>query len=186
VRSLLVIAIVLLAFTAGITALEMHDFHGMQATGLALIKMTLYIEMPDLNGEQPYGVFLVMLYMVIVCIGILSILIAQLTLSYKEISHNKKGFAMMNRSYVCVEVESVLSLKYRKKVFAELSFDEPLEFDNGDEGPSGGIQIKEPASVRAHAKYCPDRIQRSTGSTNPCEAWPSLSPEELAEIKDQQ
>jgi hypothetical protein len=183
-RTLFVIFVVLLAFTAGITALEMHDFHGMGETGFVLLKATLYMEMPDLEGEQPYGIFLIISYMVIVCIGILSILVAQLSLAYEEISRDKKGFAMMNRAYVCVEVESILSLKYRRKIYAELGFDEPLEFDNGDQGPPGGIQIKEPASVRAHEKYCPDRIQRSTGSTNPADAWPSLSPEDLAEVDE--
>ena len=178
-RNLFVIFIVLLAFTAGITALEMHDFHGMGMTSFVLLKATLYMEMPDLDGEQPFGIFLIISYMVIVCIGILSILVAQLSLAYNEISRYKKGFAMMNQAYVCVEVESVLSLKYRKKIFTELGFQDALEFDNGDEGPPGGIQIKEPASVRAHPKYCPDRIQRSTGSTNPADAWPSISAADL-------
>ena len=178
-RTLFVIFVVLLAFTAGVTALEMHDFHGMGETGFTLLKATLYMEMPDLDGEQPFGIFLIISYMVIVCIGILSILVAQLSLAYNEISRYKKGFAMMNQAYVCVEVESVLSLKYRKKIFTELGFQDALEFDNGDEGPPGGIQIKEPASVRAHPKYCPDRIQRSTGSTNPADAWPSISAADL-------
>ena len=43
---------------------------------------------------------------------------------------------------VCaVEIESLLPLLWRRNIFDELKFDEPLEFDNGDAGPSGGIQV---------------------------------------------
>jgi hypothetical protein len=35
-------------------------------------------------------------------------------------------------------------------------------------------QVMEPASVRAHPKYCPDRIQRSTRSSSATEPWPSM------------
>eukprot|EP00282_Hemiselmis_andersenii_P004562 CAMPEP_0114150866 /NCGR_PEP_ID=MMETSP0043_2-20121206/22952_1 /TAXON_ID=464988 /ORGANISM="Hemiselmis andersenii, Strain CCMP644" /LENGTH=80 /DNA_ID=CAMNT_0001245667 /DNA_START=1 /DNA_END=243 /DNA_ORIENTATION=+ len=63
-------------------------------------------------------------------------------------------------------------MSYRNRIFNELGFDNPLDFDNGDQGPPGGVQVMEPAIIRAHPKYCPDRIQRFTGSCLPTDPWP--------------
>ncbi len=65
----------------------------------------------------------------------------QLVFTYDQLSTHKEGCAKMNRAYICVEMESFLSEKYRLKLYNEMRFDEPLEFDSSDEGPSGGIQV---------------------------------------------
>jgi hypothetical protein len=42
---------------------------------------------------------------------------------------------------LAVEIESLLPLHWRKHFYDEINFDEPLEFDNGDAGPAGGVQV---------------------------------------------
>ncbi len=54
----------------------------------------------------------------------------------------------------------------------ELQFDRNLEFDSGDSGPVGGVQVLESAFVRAHPKYMPDRIIRRPGASMATDPWP--------------
>jgi hypothetical protein len=54
----------------------------------------------------------------------------------------------------------------------ELNFEQNLEFDSGDVGPSGGVQVHESAFVRAHPKYVPDRIIRNPGAALSTDPWP--------------
>lgn len=62
-------------------------------------------------------------------------------LSYKKIAEDQEGFAKMNRAWITVEMESFLSLKYRNTIFNGLGFDIPLELDQNDHGPAGGVQV---------------------------------------------
>jgi len=121
---------------------------------------------------EGFGFFCLTSFVVIVEIGFLNILIAQLALIYERLSLDKEGYAKMNRAYTCVEIESFLSEKYRIKVWNEFNFDLPLQFDAGDDGPSGGIQVLEPASVRAAKKYVPDRVLRFPGEAKSTDPWP--------------
>jgi hypothetical protein len=61
---------------------------------------------------------------------------------------------------------------FRKRCVEELQFDRNLEFDSGDVGPSGGVQMLESAFVRAHPKYVPDRIIRRPGAAMATDPWP--------------
>mmetsp|Transcript_29780 Transcript_29780/g.71770 ORF Transcript_29780/g.71770 Transcript_29780/m.71770 type:complete len:1445 (+) Transcript_29780:115-4449(+) len=174
-RNLFIVCMIMLSFGAALTALEMQNYDNVGTSVWNLAKMTLMVDTPGVDEMEPFGVVLIVAYIVISIIGMLSILIAQLNLAYETISKDKSGYAKMNRAYVCIEVESSLSMSYRNRIFNELGFDNPLDFDNGDQGPPGGVQVMEPASIRAHPKYCPDRIQRSTGSSLPTDPWPSMA-----------
>ncbi len=59
----------------------------------------------------------------------------------------------MNRAFHCIESESYLSVHQRKRYYDKCGFDKPIEFDNGDEGPTGGIQCMENANVRTSKYY---------------------------------
>jgi hypothetical protein len=65
-----------------------------------------------------------------------------------------------------------MDTSFRKRCVEELQFDRNLEFDSGDVGPSGGVQVLESAFVRAHPKYVPDRIIRSAGAALTTDPWP--------------
>jgi hypothetical protein len=176
-RNLFMICMITLSFGAALTALETQDYDNIGTSCWNLARFTLMMDTPDLASIDLFGIVLIVVYLIVAQIGMLSILVAQLSFAYQKLSADKSGFAKMNRAFVCVEVESLLSLDYRTKIFNELGFDNSLEFDNGDQGPAGGVQIMEPASIRAHPKYCPDRIQRSTGSSMPTDPWPAVKDE---------
>jgi hemoglobin-like flavoprotein len=176
-RNLLLILLLLVSFAAALTSLDEPE-SGFDTFGdscwILLQTITGAEHPPIADMHHPFGSVLIITYLLCTSIGLLSILIAQLTFAYQKLSADMSGFAKMYRAFIVVEVESLLPFSYRQKLLDELNFDLPLEFDNGDKGPSGGIRVMEPASVRAHPKYCPDRIQRSTGSSSPTEPWPRM------------
>ncbi len=140
---------------------------------------------PAQNYEVDWlGMLLLVVFSIILHVGLLSILIAQLALAYEHLSADKAGYAKMNRAFVCVEVESIMSMAQRKKIWDSMGFFSPLQFDHGDEGPAGGVQVRENAVVRADPKYVPDRIIRCTGKASPNDPWPRImTAEEVAEGK---
>lgn len=83
-------------------------------------------------------------------------------------------------AYTCVDMESLLTENFHVKLFKRMGFDQPLDFENGDDGPSGGVQDLEPASIRSDPKYVADRILRFTGEASDKDPWPSktISPDE--------
>jgi len=62
-----------------------------------------------------------------------------------------------------------------KRFVASLRFDQLLEFDEGDVGLSGGIQIREPANQNVQTV---DIIQRFGGTSSPEMQWPEEGIEE--------
>lgn len=57
-----------------------------------------------------------------------------------------------------------------------MAFDEPMEFNEGDVGLSGGIQVLEPSNEHLVTE---DSIKRFGGSTAPTAPWPQTQvPEE--------
>jgi hypothetical protein len=135
-RNLFVILIFLMSFAAALTALDEHDteFISFGDSSWALLRMTTSAGHPPVEDlKHPFGAVLVIAYLIITGIGMLSILVAQLTYAYQQITADQAGFAKKNRAYVCVEVESVLPLSYRKKMYDEYNFGLQLEFDNGDQ-----------------------------------------------------
>lgn len=44
-------------------------------------------------------------------------------------------------AYTCVDMESLLTENFHVKLFKRMGFDQPLDFENGDDGPSGGVQV---------------------------------------------
>eukprot|EP00961_Rhodomonas_salina_P288211 3894668-Rhodomonas_salina.1 len=44
-------------------------------------------------------------------------------------------------AYTCVDMESLLTENFHVKLFKRMGFDQPLDFENGDDGPSGGVQM---------------------------------------------
>jgi hypothetical protein len=75
-----------------------------------------------------------------------------MTLSYQELSEEKVGFAMKHKASLCTEVEAFLPMSWRQKLFQLQNFQQPLEFDPGDVGPSGGIQV--PCRVHVKVLVC--------------------------------
>jgi len=171
-RNLLVISVILVAFSATLSVMREDNFQGMDTSIVGLVRTVLGLYSPATTYVSNAGMCVILTFVVIIDIGFLNILIAQLALAYESLTMETTGFSRMNRAYTTVEIESLLPMRWRRRIFKEMRFDEPLEFDNGDAGPSGGIQVLEPASVRADPKYVPDRIMRFTGEASEHDPWP--------------
>ena len=80
-----------------------------------------------------------------------------------------QGFARLKR--VKIIVETMLAVpKWRWERFSgSLRLDKRLEFNQGDVGLRGGVQVREPAN--AH-RVDTDTIRRFGGSTSPTIQWP--------------
>uniref|UniRef100_A0A7S1DKS7 Globin domain-containing protein n=2 Tax=Hemiselmis andersenii TaxID=464988 RepID=A0A7S1DKS7_HEMAN len=175
-----VIIVVMVAFSAAMTILEAPGGYsdGLGSSIFNVLKISIGLAPHEAIEQESWAMACLVVLTIIVNIGFLNILVAQLVLAYASLSTDQEGCAKMNRAYICVEMESFLSLKYRQKLYDELSFDEPLEFDSSDEGPCGGIQSLCPSTVRSHPKYVPDRVQRFTGEASVMDPWPSAKVEE--------
>lgn len=171
-RNMVIMVIVIMGFALFLTALKEPYFEYYGDSALILTMFMVGLEVPPFLEMSAPGMCVLILFIIISDIGLLSILVAQLAIAYEQLSMQNIGYAQMNRAFVCVEVESVLPLSWRRKLYKALEFEKPLEFESGDEGPPGGIQVNEPASVQAHQKYIPDRIMRSTGPASEMDPWP--------------
>jgi len=171
-RNLFVILVIMVSFSFTLSTLRQPGYESSTQAVVNLLYIALAMSSAESEALEDYGFVVLIAFVIIIEIGFLNILIAQLALIYERLSVDKEGYAKMNRAYTCVEIESFLSQHYRKKLWDELNFDLPLQFEPGDDGPSGGVQVLEPASVRAQVKYVPDRVLRFPGEASPLDPWP--------------
>merc|ERR1711953_1189026 len=79
------------------------------------------------------------------------------------------GFARLRRIKLIVETMPSVSAKNWQSFLNGLKLDQRLEFNEGDVGLAGGVQVSEPAS--SHPTTV-DMIKRFGGSTSPSIQWP--------------
>jgi hypothetical protein len=98
-----------------------------------------------------------------------SLLVAQFTCSYKAVFNDMVGNARLGRVRIIVDTLPKVSKKRWNRCVSSLHLDKKLQFNEGDIGPSGGIQVLEPAATNPTTI---DSIRRFGGSTSPTIAWP--------------
>jgi hypothetical protein len=149
------------------------DYSSMPKAIVSLLAITLgWFEADDvLRVRDTDGTFLAVLFLFVglTVIILLNLLIAQLNASYEYINRDMIGFAQMNRASLIVE--AMLSCgKEKWEDFQEsLMFDQKLEFDPGDLGLDGGIQVTEPKSRHVVLE---ESIIRYGGATSADLPWP--------------
>merc|ERR1719376_1306152 len=79
------------------------------------------------------------------------------------------GYARLNRGSVIVTTVEALSAKRWARFLSGLRLDERMEFNEGDIGLAGGIQVTEPSNANP---ITVDMIRRFGGSTSPAMPWP--------------
>jgi hypothetical protein len=171
-RNLVIVAVMVVAFACALTALQEPAFEDIEISIIDLMRITLGLNTEAMILLERWGLVLLVFFTVAIHLGMFSVLIAQVVKGYEDLAHEQEGQSKMTRAFQCVEVESFLSQTTRQRFYDELNFDKPMEFDNGDEGPTGGVQFMELAAVRAGQFYVPDRIQRFTGNASALDAWP--------------
>lgn len=157
------------------------NFSSMPRAIVSLFAITLgWFEADDvmeIRDSDPMLLFMLLVFVGLSVILLLNLLIAQLNRSYEYIYNDMKGFARLNRASLIVD--AMLSVGEAKwiRFRNDLHFDEALEFDPGDLGLQGGIQVLEP---QHRDNVLEEQIRRYGGSTSPSMPWP----EENATVDD--
>lgn len=123
---------------------------------------------------EPKLLISVSIFVICTTIFLFNLLIAQLNCAYMGIFKDMLGYARLNRGSVILENVSHASAKRWERFVVSLKMDEKLEFNEGDIGLAGGIQVLEPAG--AHP-VTTDSIKRYGGSTSPASQWPETANE---------
>eukprot|EP00439_Symbiodinium_sp_Y106_P036889 s1403_g4.t1 len=174
---LLAFVFIILASASSISALEQggqsdEDFSGIPSGSLTLAEIALNIysgtALNYLRSDMVL-LFLVYAFCILVTIFLVSLLVAQLNQAYQHGFKDMQGFARLNRVHIIVYTLENMSNKSWTRFLESLHFDERLEFNEGDVGVAGGIQVLEPASQHPTSV---ESIRRYGGSTAPTMPWP--------------
>jgi len=163
----------LLTLTTSLSCLhqELQEFQGITSGSSSFLKMSLYVYDPEdflaIHG-QPVVYLGALVFMVTAGVFFTNMLGAQLIYNYKKMYSEMFGYARMKRTRIVLEVMQKLSTERFGRLVKSMDFDRCLEFNEGDVGFSGGIQVLEPAWWHPTSV---DRIQRVGGSTSPMAPW---------------
>lgn len=180
----LALTFLILAFSTAISALNHHieDFETVPAWMRALLQISLGMfpntHYDDFQVEVTVLVA-ISVFVALVFIFLVNLLIAQLNQAYHNMFEDIYGNARLTRAAVIVQVMAQVPRKRWQNFLKRLAFDQPLEFNEGDVGIAGGIQILEPASAKIVTS---DAVKRYGGSTAPTMPWPV---EETANLTDE-
>ena len=84
-----------------------------------------------------------------------------------------EGTTYLNRAQELVELESMQTLEQREFLWASFAFTDRIEFDEGDLGLNGGLQIMEAVSKYGNDGKDEDRIMRFPGDASAKSPWPT-------------
>ncbi|CAE7832533.1 unnamed protein product, partial [Symbiodinium microadriaticum] len=140
----------ILAFALGISALDRQSpsFEGIGNAAFSLFAMTLGLYPSENLGElkDAVGVLItVSVFTILIAIFLLNLLVAQLNQAYQLIFPDMQGYARLNRASVIVSTVDQVSQRRWSRFLESLNLDERLEFNEGDVGLAGGIQVIEPS-----------------------------------------
>jgi len=121
----------------------------------------------------------VCVFLFIVSIFLMNLLVAQLSQSYHDAYSNMQGYARLNRASVTASTITNVSRSRWSRFLEKMAFDEAMEFNEGDVGLAGGIQVLEASNEHLVTE---DSIKRFGGSTAPTAPWPR--PEMVQEEQD--
>ncbi|CAJ1354837.1 unnamed protein product [Effrenium voratum] len=170
----LALVFLILAFATAISSLNHHlvEFDGVGPWLSGLLQITLGMFPPakyaDFRADVPV-LIAVSVFVAVISIFLVNLLVAQLNQSYRDIFEDMQGFARLNRAGVTADIIEQVSRKRWSKFLSHLRFDEPLEFNEGDVGVAGGMQVLEPANANMVTE---DSIKRYGGPTAPSAPWP--------------
>jgi len=178
-KFLVAMVFILVMFSSAIATLR-HDadeFSTVAKCANCLFAVTVGLYEGDYREmmHEPFLLVPVLLFVTVSAILLINLLIAQLNCSYDFVYADMLGFARLSRADLIVDSMGTCPLNRWKRFVASLRFDQLLEFDEGDVGLSGGIQIREPANQNVQTV---DIIQRFGGTSSPEMQWPEEGIEE--------
>merc|ERR1740115_156623 len=174
--SLFLIAVfaVLLTLSSALTCLEQKEpeFQNIVKAFQALWEMLLAMfSTEDYNRMHEEPVILVALYayLVVSIIFLLNLLVAQLSCAYDAIYSDMVGYARLKRLRIITDSMPTVTPKRWSAFMGYLELDKRIEFNEGDVGIAGGVQMTESAGANPTTI---DMINRFGGSTSPSIQWP--------------
>merc|ERR1719487_1770709 len=172
---LLALVSMLLTFSSGISVIKQYqeDFHGIHEGLLALLEMTMGM-FDGAHFEKyetdPLVLVCVFIFLVVGTIFLINMLVAQLTCAYEAVYSDMIGYARLERIEVIVANMPMVSEKRWRRFCDGLKLDQKCEFNAGDIGVTGGVQVIEPANLNPTTM---DMIKRFGGSTSVEMQWPA-------------
>merc|ERR1712054_660768 len=165
----------MLTFSSGISVLkhDQDDFAGIHKGLLSLMEMTM--KMYDGAHFEIYEsdalvLICVFVFLVTVIVFLLNMLVAQLTCAYEAVYSDMIGYARLERIEIIVGIMPVVSEKRWRNFCESLKLDSKCEFNAGDIGVTGGVQLQEAANLNPTTQ---DMIKRFGGSTSVEMQWPA-------------
>merc|ERR1711970_279486 len=119
--------------------------------------------------DEPTLLVMTIVFCVVTVIFFLNMLIAQLSCAYSSVYEDMVGYARLERAETIVEVMPSVPNKRWFAFIESLRLNKRLEFNQGDIGVAGGIQMREAANINPTTV---DMIRRFGGSTSPEIQWP--------------
>ena len=102
----------------------------------------------------------------------LNLLVSSMVSTYEKLQKSFLELADKSRAELVVRSEVGLSLSRRRHYFDKLSFDEAVLFDDGDDGPPGGIQRVVDSKLLTHRAFnTVDQVERYCGSSKGGDPW---------------
>jgi len=174
---LLALAFLIVTFATALSAFqhEIKEYDSVLAWTDVLLRIALGMFPPseyDVLKEEIPLLCSLCIFVALVSVFLLNLLVAQLTESYRLMFLDMTGFARLNRASMVVSTVSEARKGGWSLFLESLQFDERLEFNEGDMGPAGGVQILEPANDYTVME---DSIRRYGGPTAPSVPWPEES-----------
>ena len=107
-RNLLVISIIMISFAATLSVMREDNFETLDVSIVGLIRTLVGLHSPSTTYVSGPGMMVIVAFIVIIDIGFLNILIAQLALAYESLTKETLGFSRMNRAYTTGKLVSFL------------------------------------------------------------------------------
>mmetsp|Transcript_41263 Transcript_41263/g.119321 ORF Transcript_41263/g.119321 Transcript_41263/m.119321 type:complete len:1270 (-) Transcript_41263:20-3829(-) len=178
-RFLVAMLFLLATFSSAITCLRhgKSEFSTILSSANCLFAITVGLYEGDYREmtHEPFLLLPVFLFVTVSTILLINLLIAQLNCSYEYVYQDMVGFARLARAKLIVETLASCPPHRWRRFVDSLKLEQPVEFDEGDVGLAGGIQVRELASLH---RVAADGIQRFGGSCAPEMPWPEAAEDE--------
>jgi len=151
---------------------EFDSFTNIPHSIVALVEITLGMytsEKHESLKTEPLVFIVLGVFMICVIVFLVNLLVAQLTCAYDGIFVDMLGSARLTRIRVIVEFMPKVPASTWAKFVRCLQLEKPLEFNQGDVGLPGGIQVLEAANLNPTTV---EQIRRFGGSTSVTNQWP--------------
>merc|ERR1711967_173106 len=166
--------VAILTFSCSLSVLkhDSNDFAGIQKASYALLRIVMGAYDAQRYAaleSEPILLIMVFIFCIVTVIFFLNMLIAQLSCAYSAVYEDMVGYARLERAETIVEIMPSVPNKRWIAFVESLRLAKRLEFNQGDIGVAGGIQMREAANINPTTI---DMIRRFGGSTSPEIQWP--------------